>query len=105
MENLLAKIVDGIHEPSMIVQSFKSLVEYFVPDEIFEQDAETLRRARLVVTFSFALILWGGPFSLVYYYVLKSPEGGVSIAISVMIASIVPFLLKWTRSVLISGTT
>ncbi len=80
-----------------------SFIEYFIPDAIRNEDSETIRRSKLIVTFSFCILAFGSPFSLFYYYILHSKEGAISILIAALVAIMVPFVLKWTKSPALAG--
>lgn len=87
----------------MIKSYSNSIITYFIPDNVKPGESETLRHMKLVITFSLTIIVWGSPFSLVYYYLLKSKEGGISIAIAAGFALCIPFLLKYSRSLAIAA--
>jgi signal transduction histidine kinase len=82
----------------------RSPIDWFIPDDVLANEPDALRRGRLLVVSSFALVV----FALPLLYRLYSIEGylsptGWAFVVGAVLMSINPFLLRWRRSTLLPG--
>lgn len=79
------------------------LLDRLLPQEMREGDADTRRRARLVLAFTLALIFWVPVFSAMYWW-LEIPALAMGVTIAGIVAVLVPIVLRQTRSTFWPGT-
>jgi|GEM_PF-117731 len=91
------------HKWFALRQISEPFLRLFIPESFFTADADTLRRAKLVVAFSFALAVWSPVFATVYYSALHSTEGAIGIALAGLFAITIPFLLRKTGRITLLG--
>lgn len=73
------------------------VVDALMPDELRHGDADTSRRARLVVMFSMAMVPWTVPFAVLTAW-LGSPRGGIALLVAGVVVACTPRLLHLTKS-------
>jgi signal transduction histidine kinase/ActR/RegA family two-component response regulator len=76
---------------------FLSRLDRLLPVEFHEGDADTRRRARLVLGFTLALIFWVPIFSAIYWW-LGIHELAIGVLVAGVFASGVPAMMRATRS-------
>ncbi len=79
------------------------VIEYFVPPALRQADAETKRRANLVVFFAFAVSFWAPVYGAVYAFVLELPVVGFAILLAGVGGAVVPILLRFTGRINLAG--
>lgn len=72
--------------------------DWFIPQSLRAIDAETLRRARLVVYFALAVTFWTPIFALIFYFYLECTSGAIVIAVGGLLGLVIPFGLRLTGS-------
>jgi PAS domain-containing protein len=85
-----------------VAVAVKQSVDWFIPVEYHQEEFQQYR-ARIVVSFSLFLAMWGPLFAAVYFFTSSSawePLGGL--AATLMLAQ-VPFTLRYTRSLALAG--
>jgi len=79
------------------------LLDRLLPQDMREGDADTRRRARLVLAFTLALIFWVPVFSAIYWW-LNIPALAIGVMVAGIVAALVPIVLRGRRSIFWSGT-
>lgn len=77
-------------------------MDRLIPERLRTGDIEAYRRARVIVSFTWAIGLLGFPYSLIYYWAGALPAC-VIIAGGVALAPAILLLLRWTESCAVAG--
>src|SRR6266496_3246059 len=83
---------------TFLSKSFDALI----PQELRSPGTNEYRRARLVVAFTLALVIWAPIFAIVYH-VLRLPAFSLAVLIAAALGIINLGVMRWTRSVAWSG--
>ena len=78
------------------------MVDRLIPAHLISADADTWRRARLVVCFTLALVIWGPIFAVIYLW-LGLPEFSVAVLVAATLGVANICLMRRTRSIAFSG--
>ena len=78
-------------------------LDSLLPPEMRGGDADTRRKARLVLAFTLALIFWVPVFFVIYWW-LDVPALSIGVVLAGFAAILVPVLLRTTRSIYWAGT-
>ena len=79
-----------------------SFVNWFIPTRVRDGDPEMLRRARLAVTFTLALI-GVGLFYTPVYYLMDSPKNAMAIVVAMSVALPILYVMRRTGSPTLAG--
>lgn len=82
--------------------SLSRSIDSLIPEELRCPDTDVRRRARLVVAFTLALVIWAPIFSVVYY-ALNLPTFALAVLIAGALGIINLGLMRLTRSIAWSG--
>ncbi len=76
----------------------ESIVQFFMPDELLEEENLQTRRAELVIKMVFLIAIFGFPFSGIYQWVLGATEAAAGVVGGVVALLTVPVVLRKTGS-------
>lgn len=85
-----------------VITAIKQSVDWFIPLEYREEEFQQCR-ARIVVSFSFFLSVWGPLFAAAYYFTPNVTWGGLGCLVATLMLVQVPFTLRYSRSLALAG--
>src|SRR5215831_21083394 len=77
-------------------------IDALIPEEFRNPDTDARRRARLVVAFTLALVIWAPIFAVVYE-TLRLPAFAIGVLVAGALGIMNLALMRVTRSIAISG--
>ena len=81
----------------------ESIVQFFMPDELLEEESLQTRRAEIVIKMVFLIAIVGIPFSAVYQWGMGATEAAMGVVGGVGVLLAVPILLRKTGSMRLVG--
>jgi len=77
-------------------------MDHFIPEQVQTGDIDDYRRARIIVAFTWAVVLLGAPYALIYY-LAGSPLSSVVTVCGVVFAPLILLVLRRTGSTRLTG--
>ncbi len=95
---------DGLLQTRSFKEGIASFFDWFLCNRLkSDEDTETLGRGRLLVAFSFFLMLWGPVFTVVFYAGLGSRAGAIAISAATLLVLAALILLRYTGRILLAS--
>jgi signal transduction histidine kinase/CheY-like chemotaxis protein len=79
------------------------LFDRMIPENVHEGDPDTYRRARLVTGFSLTVAFWSPVFAVIFAW-LDAPVLSRALLLTGAVLLIVPAVMRWTKSIALSGS-
>lgn len=86
-----------------LVVSLLRFIDLFLPPSVFRKGEEDVRRSRVVISFAFALMIWGPAYVYLYAFHLSCTEGAWTLAAGTALAPMTALLLRMTGSYILCG--
>lgn len=91
-----------LNNSARVIGVLQQSVDWFIPAEQRDQEF-ALRRARIIVVFSFILAVWGPPLAVICFLAPGAISSALASLLATLIVAHVPFTLRYTRSLVVAG--